>query len=174
MSMSCVDQQEGRRCLDPMWRGHFPSWRGSLTLATALCIVQDCSYFNSNAVPLKLAFQNVDPLGENIRVIFKVRMPVCLKSQHFKRLRQRDCSESSLDYVVTSRSGWARYWDTVSKSKRKQTLTWKTQTNQNKNQNKNNPKWSGQGKRLLCTSSQFHFIRVYHVHVSGQRFVSDA
>lgn len=33
---------------------------------------QDCSYFNSNAVPLKLSFQNVDPLGENIRVIFKV------------------------------------------------------------------------------------------------------
>ncbi|PKU33249.1 phosphatidylinositol 4-phosphate 3-kinase c2 domain-containing subunit beta [Limosa lapponica baueri] len=32
---------------------------------------QDCSYFNSNAVPLKLSFQNVDPLGENIRVIFK-------------------------------------------------------------------------------------------------------
>uniref|UniRef100_G1MV66 Uncharacterized protein n=1 Tax=Meleagris gallopavo TaxID=9103 RepID=G1MV66_MELGA len=31
----------------------------------------DCSYFNSNAVPLKLSFQNVDPLGENIRVIFK-------------------------------------------------------------------------------------------------------
>ncbi|XP_074833513.1 phosphatidylinositol 4-phosphate 3-kinase C2 domain-containing subunit beta isoform X2 [Carettochelys insculpta] len=32
---------------------------------------QDCSYFNSNAVPLKLSFQNVDALGENIRVIFK-------------------------------------------------------------------------------------------------------
>uniref|UniRef100_A0A8C0K040 Phosphatidylinositol-4-phosphate 3-kinase catalytic subunit type 2 beta n=1 Tax=Canis lupus dingo TaxID=286419 RepID=A0A8C0K040_CANLU len=31
----------------------------------------DCSYFNSNAVPLKLSFQNVDPLGENIRIIFK-------------------------------------------------------------------------------------------------------
>lgn len=34
-------------------------------------IPRDCSYFNSNAVPLKLSFQNVDPLGENIRVIFK-------------------------------------------------------------------------------------------------------
>ncbi|NXF36974.1 P3C2B kinase, partial [Nyctibius bracteatus] len=34
-------------------------------------VAQDCSYFNSNAVPLKLSFQNVDPLGENIRVIFK-------------------------------------------------------------------------------------------------------
>ncbi|XP_036923113.1 phosphatidylinositol 4-phosphate 3-kinase C2 domain-containing subunit beta isoform X3 [Sturnira hondurensis] len=34
-------------------------------------VPRDCSYFNSNAVPLKLTFQNVDPLGENIRVIFK-------------------------------------------------------------------------------------------------------
>lgn len=44
------------------------------SLVTALSTMQDCSYFNSNAVPLKLAFQNVDPLGENIRVIFKVRL----------------------------------------------------------------------------------------------------
>ncbi|KAF6075447.1 phosphatidylinositol-4-phosphate 3-kinase catalytic subunit type 2 beta [Phyllostomus discolor] len=34
-------------------------------------VPRDCSYFNSNAVPLKLSFQNVDPMGENIRVIFK-------------------------------------------------------------------------------------------------------
>ncbi|XP_058525032.1 phosphatidylinositol 4-phosphate 3-kinase C2 domain-containing subunit beta isoform X2 [Ochotona princeps] len=34
-------------------------------------VPRDCSYFNSNAVPLKLSFQNVDPLGDNIRVIFK-------------------------------------------------------------------------------------------------------
>ncbi|KAI1890648.1 hypothetical protein AGOR_G00155820 [Albula goreensis] len=33
--------------------------------------VQSCSYFNSNAVPLKLSFQNLDPLGDNINVIFK-------------------------------------------------------------------------------------------------------
>lgn len=32
-----------------------------------------CSFFNSNAVPLKLSFQNVDPLGDHISVIFKVR-----------------------------------------------------------------------------------------------------
>lgn len=44
-----------------------------LTLVTPSLPWQDCSYFNSNAVPLKLSFQNVDPLGENIRVIFKVR-----------------------------------------------------------------------------------------------------
>ncbi|NXU01186.1 P3C2B kinase, partial [Buphagus erythrorhynchus] len=37
-------------------------------------VPRDCSYFNSNAVPLKLSFQNVDPLGENIRVIFKVSL----------------------------------------------------------------------------------------------------
>ncbi|XP_043932685.1 phosphatidylinositol 4-phosphate 3-kinase C2 domain-containing subunit beta [Protopterus annectens] len=30
-----------------------------------------CSYFNSNAVPLKLSFINADPLGDNINVIFK-------------------------------------------------------------------------------------------------------
>lgn len=34
--------------------------------------LQSCSYFNSNAVPLKLSFQNLDPLGDNINVIFKV------------------------------------------------------------------------------------------------------
>lgn len=33
--------------------------------------IQSCSYFNSNAVPLKLSFQNQDHLGDNINVIFK-------------------------------------------------------------------------------------------------------
>ncbi|XP_028432036.1 LOW QUALITY PROTEIN: phosphatidylinositol 4-phosphate 3-kinase C2 domain-containing subunit beta [Perca flavescens] len=33
--------------------------------------IQSCSFFNSNAVPLKLSFQNFDRLGENISVIFK-------------------------------------------------------------------------------------------------------
>ncbi|XP_061639904.1 phosphatidylinositol 4-phosphate 3-kinase C2 domain-containing subunit beta [Phyllopteryx taeniolatus] len=33
--------------------------------------VQSCSFFNSNAVPLKLSFQNVDPLGDNVNIIFK-------------------------------------------------------------------------------------------------------
>ncbi|KAI4894971.1 hypothetical protein NFI96_028733, partial [Prochilodus magdalenae] len=33
--------------------------------------IQSCSYFNSNAVPLKLSFQNMDLLGDNINVIFK-------------------------------------------------------------------------------------------------------
>ncbi|XP_041835895.1 phosphatidylinositol 4-phosphate 3-kinase C2 domain-containing subunit beta isoform X2 [Melanotaenia boesemani] len=33
--------------------------------------IQSCSFFSSNAVPLKLSFQNLDPLGDNINVIFK-------------------------------------------------------------------------------------------------------
>nr|XP_057910598.1 phosphatidylinositol 4-phosphate 3-kinase C2 domain-containing subunit beta [Doryrhamphus excisus] len=33
--------------------------------------IQSCSFFNSNAVPLKLSFQNVDALGDNVNVIFK-------------------------------------------------------------------------------------------------------
>ncbi|KAL2090880.1 hypothetical protein ACEWY4_013143 [Coilia grayii] len=33
--------------------------------------IQSCSFFNSNAVPLKLSFQNMDPLGDHINVIFK-------------------------------------------------------------------------------------------------------
>ncbi|XP_008294170.1 phosphatidylinositol 4-phosphate 3-kinase C2 domain-containing subunit beta [Stegastes partitus] len=34
-------------------------------------VAQSCSFFNSNAVPLKLSFQNLDPLGDNVNVIFK-------------------------------------------------------------------------------------------------------
>uniref|UniRef100_A0A3Q1GAK8 Phosphatidylinositol 4-phosphate 3-kinase C2 domain-containing subunit alpha n=1 Tax=Acanthochromis polyacanthus TaxID=80966 RepID=A0A3Q1GAK8_9TELE len=34
--------------------------------------VKACSFFNSNAVPLKLALVNADPLGEEINVMFKV------------------------------------------------------------------------------------------------------
>ncbi|XP_075952269.1 phosphatidylinositol 4-phosphate 3-kinase C2 domain-containing subunit beta isoform X2 [Anarhichas minor] len=33
--------------------------------------IQSCSFFNSNAVPLKLSFQNLDSVGDNINVIFK-------------------------------------------------------------------------------------------------------
>ncbi|XP_013926231.1 PREDICTED: phosphatidylinositol 4-phosphate 3-kinase C2 domain-containing subunit alpha-like [Thamnophis sirtalis] len=34
--------------------------------------VKACSYFSSNAVPLKIALVNADPLGEEINVMFKV------------------------------------------------------------------------------------------------------
>ncbi|XP_031752708.1 phosphatidylinositol 4-phosphate 3-kinase C2 domain-containing subunit beta isoform X1 [Xenopus tropicalis] len=34
-------------------------------------VPEECSHFNSNAVPLKLTFQNVDTLGGNIQIIFK-------------------------------------------------------------------------------------------------------
>uniref|UniRef100_A0A8C7WQB1 Phosphatidylinositol-4-phosphate 3-kinase, catalytic subunit type 2 beta n=1 Tax=Oryzias sinensis TaxID=183150 RepID=A0A8C7WQB1_9TELE len=33
--------------------------------------IQSCSFYNSNAVPLKLSFQNLDPHGDNVNVIFK-------------------------------------------------------------------------------------------------------
>lgn len=33
---------------------------------------QACSFFSSNALPLKLALVNADPLGEEINVMFKV------------------------------------------------------------------------------------------------------
>uniref|UniRef100_A0AAQ5ZML0 Phosphatidylinositol-4-phosphate 3-kinase n=1 Tax=Amphiprion ocellaris TaxID=80972 RepID=A0AAQ5ZML0_AMPOC len=39
--------------------------------SSSLSVFQSCSFFNSNAVPLKLSFQNLDPLGDNINVIFK-------------------------------------------------------------------------------------------------------
>ncbi|XP_034540601.1 phosphatidylinositol 4-phosphate 3-kinase C2 domain-containing subunit alpha [Notolabrus celidotus] len=34
--------------------------------------IKSCSFFNSNAVPLKLALVNADPLGEELNVMFKV------------------------------------------------------------------------------------------------------
>lgn len=37
-----------------------------------VAIFQSCSFYNSNAVPLKLSFQNLDPHGDNVNVIFKV------------------------------------------------------------------------------------------------------
>ena len=33
---------------------------------------QNCSFFNSKSVPLKLVFKNADPFGSNINVIYKV------------------------------------------------------------------------------------------------------
>ncbi|XP_075993842.1 phosphatidylinositol 4-phosphate 3-kinase C2 domain-containing subunit beta isoform X2 [Genypterus blacodes] len=46
-----------------------------LPLSPAMIItginIQLCSFFNSNAVPLKLSFQNLDLQGDNINVIFK-------------------------------------------------------------------------------------------------------
>ncbi|KAM3935340.1 phosphatidylinositol 4-phosphate 3-kinase C2 domain-containing subunit beta [Leptodactylus fuscus] len=56
---------------------HFFSVNGSCRLPLSPSLVvkgivpQGCSHFNSNAVPLKLTFQNVDPLGDNIPIIFK-------------------------------------------------------------------------------------------------------
>lgn len=66
-------EQVDRQQLDPSRPAVFLPGCGPPDLAPSPLPWQDCSYFNSNAVPLKLSFQNVDPLGENIRVIFKVR-----------------------------------------------------------------------------------------------------
>uniref|UniRef100_A0A3B5ADP9 Phosphatidylinositol-4-phosphate 3-kinase catalytic subunit type 2 beta n=1 Tax=Stegastes partitus TaxID=144197 RepID=A0A3B5ADP9_9TELE len=53
---------------------HYVVNYGGSSSATRLlffCLLQSCSFFNSNAVPLKLSFQNLDPLGDNVNVIFK-------------------------------------------------------------------------------------------------------
>uniref|UniRef100_A0A8D3CVG2 Phosphatidylinositol-4-phosphate 3-kinase, catalytic subunit type 2 alpha n=1 Tax=Scophthalmus maximus TaxID=52904 RepID=A0A8D3CVG2_SCOMX len=43
-----------------------------LPLSPSFIVPVTCSFFNSNAVPLKLALVNADPLGEEINVMFKV------------------------------------------------------------------------------------------------------
>lgn len=46
-----------------------------MTDVPQLLCLQLCSFFNSNAVPLKLSFQNLNALGDNVNVIFKVAVP---------------------------------------------------------------------------------------------------
>lgn len=62
----------------------------------SFCHLQSCSFFNSNAVPLKLSFQNLDPLGDNINVIFKVTPDFSrmLRSTTFKLCVTNDVSVS--------------------------------------------------------------------------------
>ena len=36
--------------------------------------IQASSFFNSNTVPLKISFLNSDPCGDNIDIIFKVKL----------------------------------------------------------------------------------------------------
>lgn len=42
--------------------------------------LQSCSFFNSNTVPLKLSFNNADPFGDNISIIFKVMCGLSLSA----------------------------------------------------------------------------------------------
>uniref|UniRef100_A0A672LD42 Phosphatidylinositol-4-phosphate 3-kinase catalytic subunit type 2 alpha n=1 Tax=Sinocyclocheilus grahami TaxID=75366 RepID=A0A672LD42_SINGR len=44
----------------------------SPSLVTKELNIKACSFFNSNAVPLKIALVNADPLGDEINVMFKV------------------------------------------------------------------------------------------------------
>lgn len=55
---------------------------------------QACSFFNSNAVPLKLALVNADPLGEEINVMFKVQHTLLLDAGHL-RIRFLHCDNYS-------------------------------------------------------------------------------
>ena len=43
-----------------------------LCMNFCVTIRQACSYFNSNTVPLRLSFLNMDPHGEDIEIIYKV------------------------------------------------------------------------------------------------------
>ena len=50
-------------------------WCGICGLPTSISVTstsQNCSFFNSKSVPLKLVFKNADPFGSNINVIYKV------------------------------------------------------------------------------------------------------
>ncbi|CAL8340783.1 unnamed protein product [Lota lota] len=64
-----------REGLDEMKQFFSVNSRCRLPLNPALLVkainIQSCSFFNSNAVPLKLSFKNVDPYGDNVNVIFK-------------------------------------------------------------------------------------------------------
>uniref|UniRef100_A0A4W3IZ81 Phosphatidylinositol 4-phosphate 3-kinase C2 domain-containing subunit alpha n=1 Tax=Callorhinchus milii TaxID=7868 RepID=A0A4W3IZ81_CALMI len=46
--------------------------RPSIVNLVSISFLQACSFFNSNAVPLKVALVNADPLGDEINVMFKV------------------------------------------------------------------------------------------------------
>uniref|UniRef100_A0A665XAV2 Uncharacterized protein n=1 Tax=Echeneis naucrates TaxID=173247 RepID=A0A665XAV2_ECHNA len=69
------NRQVGKEGLDEMKQFFSMNSTCRLPLNPALVVkginIQSCSFFNSNAVPLKLSFQNLDPLGDNINVIFK-------------------------------------------------------------------------------------------------------
>uniref|UniRef100_A0A7N6B3N3 Phosphatidylinositol-4-phosphate 3-kinase n=1 Tax=Anabas testudineus TaxID=64144 RepID=A0A7N6B3N3_ANATE len=64
-----------RESLDEMKQFFLMNTSCRLPLNPALLVkginIQLCSFFNSNAVPLKLSFQNLDPVGDNVNVIFK-------------------------------------------------------------------------------------------------------
>ncbi|KAJ8396685.1 hypothetical protein AAFF_G00015230 [Aldrovandia affinis] len=64
--------QEGLGRLQSFFQKHSCRLPLSPGLVATELNVKACSFFNSNAVPLKIALVNADPLGEEINVMFKV------------------------------------------------------------------------------------------------------
>ncbi|KAJ7998180.1 hypothetical protein DPEC_G00219920 [Dallia pectoralis] len=64
--------QEGLDRVQSFFRGTTCRLPLSPSLEAKELNIKSCSFFNSNAVPLKLALVNADPLGEEINVMFKV------------------------------------------------------------------------------------------------------
>ncbi|KAJ8340010.1 hypothetical protein SKAU_G00346430 [Synaphobranchus kaupii] len=64
--------QEGLERVQSFFQKHSCRLPLSPSLVAKELNVKACSFFNSNAVPLKIALINADPLGEEINVMFKV------------------------------------------------------------------------------------------------------
>ncbi|XP_028842597.1 phosphatidylinositol 4-phosphate 3-kinase C2 domain-containing subunit alpha [Denticeps clupeoides] len=64
--------QDGLERVQSFFQKHTCRLPLSPSLVATELNVKGCSFFNSNAVPLKIALVNADPLGEEINVMFKV------------------------------------------------------------------------------------------------------
>lgn len=81
--LSCQwSPQKVTLCLDSVFSVKPASVSGLQKVSPLSSLLKLCSFFNSNAVPLKLSFQNLDPLGDHISVIFKVRFSAFRVSEH--------------------------------------------------------------------------------------------
>uniref|UniRef100_A0A8C4ZB75 Phosphatidylinositol-4-phosphate 3-kinase, catalytic subunit type 2 alpha n=1 Tax=Gadus morhua TaxID=8049 RepID=A0A8C4ZB75_GADMO len=68
----CVALQEGLENVQTFFQRNSCRLPLSPSLVAKELNIKACSFFNSNAVPLKLALVNADPLGEEINVMYKV------------------------------------------------------------------------------------------------------
>ncbi|XP_063053726.1 phosphatidylinositol 4-phosphate 3-kinase C2 domain-containing subunit alpha [Engraulis encrasicolus] len=64
--------QEGLERVQSFFQRHNCRLPLSPSLVAKELSIKSCSFFNSNAVPLKIALVNADPLGEELNVMFKV------------------------------------------------------------------------------------------------------